>query len=321
MKSDYLEIILEDRIYTQRTPNSKLIKFNLDGIKEETYEELPLDVKMLVDVAHNMKLFPDDYFKYTEKDGKIEITDIENLDLSYIRIPEYIKGFPVTKLGPYAMKNLTYCVKQIQLPETLEEFSTGTFKSLLGLQHINIPSNIKKIPGECFYGCLSLKKVNLENIEEILAKAFENCDALKEVYLPKINYMDKKCFHYCGKLKKVEIKGELREISEQCFANCLELEDLRLPNSIKIIRFAAFQNCALPFFIAPENLLLIEGLSFDSNSMKVVHLNKNLKTVQESAFTGNDLIDIQMYSTTNYRLNSFSSKSIDFIDKQEIPER
>lgn len=317
----YIEIILDDKIYTQRTPNSKLIRFNLEGIKEETYEELPSDVKMLIDVANNMEIFPDDYFKYTEKDGKIEITDIENLGLSYIRIPETIKGFPVTKLGPYAMKNLKYSVRQIQLPETLEEFSTGTFKSLLGLQHINIPKNITKIPGECFYGCLSLKQINLENIEEILARAFENCDALKEIYLPKINYMDTKCFHYCGKLKKVEIKGELKEIAEQCFANCLELEDLRLPNSIKIIRFAAFQNCALPFFIAPENLLLIEGLSFDSNCIKVVHLNEKLKTVQESAFTGNDLIDIQMYSTTSYRSNSFSSKSIDFIDKPESLER
>lgn len=317
----YIEIILDNKIYTQRTPNSKLIKFNLEGVKEETYEELPSDVKMLIDVANNMEIFPDDYFKYTEKDGKIEITDIEDLELPYIRIPETIKGFPVTKLGPYAMKNLTYSVKQIQLPETLEEFSTGTFKSLLGLQHINIPKNIKKIPGECFYGCLSLKQINLENIEEILARAFENCDALKEIYLPKINYMDTKCFHYCGKLKKVEIKGELKEIAEQCFANCLELEDLRLPNSIKIIRFAAFQNCALPFFIAPENLLLIEGLSFDSNCIKVIHLNEELKTVQESAFTGNDIIDIQMYSTTSYRSNSFPSKSIDFIDKSESLER
>lgn len=43
--SNYLEIMSGNKIYSQRTPTSKFVEFSLDGIKQNTYEELPNKIK------------------------------------------------------------------------------------------------------------------------------------------------------------------------------------------------------------------------------------------------------------------------------------
>lgn len=301
-----LEIFLGDKIYTQRTPNSKIVEFDLNGIKLNTYDELPIEVKEIIKLNKNMELYPDDYFEYKIIDNSVTITKIKDcLDIKkYLRIPEQIKGYPVTRLQDAIQKNQKERLRQINLPNTLEELSFGCFSDCYALKYINIPNKIKTIPTDCFRRCWKLSQIDLNNVTKIEFGAFDDCRSLSKIDLTKITDLEERCFRSCSVLETVIMPEKIKIIPPEIFYACKNLKKINLSDSIKIISHAAFFCCeSLEEINIPKNLKLIQDNAFQRSGIKIFNAPENLRTIGKGAFWNSKIEEINL----NKKLNTIGS--------------
>lgn len=320
MKNDNYCIILEDKIYSQRTPNSKFTEFDLKGVKQRTYEELPTEIKDIININEDIQKNPKKYFKYFINNDFIIIEKINNIDIPYIKIPDYIEGLPVGLLEANLCVDIRDTIQQIQIPETVKQFSPFSFANCKKLNHINMPEKLWFIPEHCFENCFQLKDVNLENIKEIYASAFASCCSLKKLNLENVESLSDFSFINCSGLENVTIGQKIKAISEGCFMNCHRLKTLNLSDTLETICKHAFQGCnQLKNFIAPKNLKKIYQMAFYQNDLDIIILNDNLDLVEQRAFTSilANNTKVTVGTNTKYFNNSFSKGSIIETNKQE----
>lgn len=338
----YLEIILNNKIYTQRTPNSKFIEFNLDGTKQNTYNELPNDIKAIADDMISCEENPELYFEYMEFDNKIVITSIYNVDIEHVKIPEFIDGLPVVDLD-YSIIPPDSKIKQIQLPETLEFFSERTFMNAKILNYINMPSKIKVIPRDCFSRCENINGINLSNIEEIEENAFINCKSIKSIDLPNIEYIGMCAFEGCTSLKTAKLSDKLKDIEAATFKSCIGLEEIKLSNVLESLEGNVFENCFklnkinlpdtlhhiglycfyhcenLKEISFPKNLQYIGKYAFSRSGLETIEFNSKIKKICEFVFYNcPNISKLKMSDAAYFPLSIFGTT---FIDKIELTNK
>lgn len=305
----YLEILLDDKIYSQRTPYSKITEFNLNGIKQKTYEELPKKIQDIIDENKYIEKNPDIFFDYEIKNKQVIIKNItRKITMPFFKIPETINGFPViTILSTVKTRTNLIDVKQIQLPETITVLQNRSFEELQNLEYINIPKNITEIPSKCFCDCHSLKYINLSNIQIIEEGAFGNCKSFKKIKLDNIKELQKNCFTRCVELEEVIINGQIKKIQRGAFETCINLSKLKLPESIIELEPYAFSDCNLNSFIAPNNLEYIQEGAFYANNLNTVKLNEKLKEVKRYSFQNNAINKIYISPNTFVSPHAFDN--------------
>lgn len=335
MGDNYFEIILEDKIFTQRTPNSKFVEFTLDGIKVNTYEELPSDIKEIIEFNKKVEENPLEFFDIQDlTGGGIAIDQIRNhKDIKkYIKIPEYINGKPVTKINSdvVSIPDLRKKLTQIQLPETLKHIEPAAFRHLSNLKHINIPNNITRLPNLTFEGCASLMNLYLNNVTELGLGVFCNCRNLTKIDLSKVTEIDEQPFSYCDSLKEVILSDELTYIPTDMFYSCKGLEKINIPQKVTTILDSAFKNCeslrevifpeklktisrdafenckSLKEFIAPPKLDYVGINAFRNSGLEILKMNKDGFIADYAFEECFKLKTIELYSNTKYKDNSFS---------------
>lgn len=106
-------------------------------------------------------------------------------------------------------KSQIYCM--------LPGYSSDTYK---------MPSSVKQIKNNAFWGCQELKKVEIgPNVKEISDYAFGNCQNLTTVLVPySVNKIDTKAFADCISLDEIELTESVREISSSAFDGCPNLK-------------------------------------------------------------------------------------------------
>ena len=334
-----LEVFLGDRIYTQRTPNSKIVEFSLEGEKINTYDELPQKIKDIIELNENMENFPDDYFEYEIKNNEVEIISLKDCsDINdYIKIPDTIKGYPVTKMKSIFSPTQKKRIKQIQLPDSINKISFEAFAGFEKLEEINIPKSLKSLPTNCFRGCYSLTHIELNNLEKIGSGAFLNCRKLRKIDLSNVAELGEKIFcecaslesvklpsnitilpdytfYECKKLKKVNLSDQIKLIGKSAFCGCECLEEINIPKQLIRIEQNAFRESEIKVFNAPENLKNIKQGAFWHSAIEEINLNKQLETIGEFAFSHCKKIKkISMYENTYYDKDAF-----DYVNKLKI---
>lgn len=320
MSDYYLEIILKNKIYSQRTPNSKVIEFNLNGVKQKSYDELPKDIKEIIDEIKDMEENPEKYFTYKFVDDTVRITNIKKFNTPFLKIPDTIHNCPVTHINMdlETKQNLKNII-QIQLPKHLKVLPDFAFKNLYELKYIILPKDLKEIPNSCCERCRSLEYINLENIEYIGSSAFESCVSLKSIILKNINKLKPKCFSGCIKLKTAIIEGTINTIEKSAFENCVKLQEAILPDTIEKIEEAAFCNCNLNVFTAPKNLDSIGLDAFFGNDLNEVILNEKLSKIGNTAFEMNKFKTVKLSPNTIIKDDTFDENvSIIPIEKDDL---
>lgn len=339
MHNDYLTIILEDKIYTQRTSTSKFTEFTLNGIKLNTYDELPKEIKQIADEMILSETSPETFFEYQKIDNEIVITKINNLNATHIKIPEYINGLPVTTLDTSIIPEGSK-IKQIQLPETIENFADACFANAIQLRFVNIPHKIIKIPNHCFHNCYTISGIDFSNIKEIGKYAFTSCYGLKRIDLSSVEKINEHAFHNCPFLKNVILSENLKTLENGTFKSCLELNNIKLPNKIEILEDSVFEDCfqlknisfpdslrsignycfcrcrEINSFTAPRNLEDIGRYAFGLTDLETINLNFNIKNIYESTFS--DCKNLKNIILTNMSSNVIELLGIDYIDKIKI---
>eukprot|EP00580_Thalassiosira_gravida_P001079 CAMPEP_0201603884 /NCGR_PEP_ID=MMETSP0492-20130828/4197_1 /ASSEMBLY_ACC=CAM_ASM_000837 /TAXON_ID=420259 /ORGANISM="Thalassiosira gravida, Strain GMp14c1" /LENGTH=359 /DNA_ID=CAMNT_0048067779 /DNA_START=263 /DNA_END=1338 /DNA_ORIENTATION=- len=170
---------------------------------------------------------------------------------------------PSVKILPKEVFAVCFSLKEVVLPEGLEEIGDGAFADCISLERINnFPSTLIKIGNHAFDGCRSLKEVTLlpllpdeaeaeteaeGRLEEIGQYAFANCKSLKRIHnnFPSaLVNIGQGAFMGCRSLVEVMLLPEgLRNIGDCAFADCRLLERIDCRSTTIRIGKGAFADC------------------------------------------------------------------------------
>ncbi|MBR1765313.1 MAG: leucine-rich repeat protein [Ruminococcus sp.] len=173
----------------------------------------------------------------------------------------------VTRLGQYLFYNCK-SIKEVQLPESLEEIDVCSFGHCTALESIEIPTGVTRIDNRAFYNCENLSNVQLDNkLEYIGGAAFFNCKKLEHITVPAsvthifvgafadsglktvhlkdgLEYIDKGAFERCKYLESITIPKGVTSIEDDVFNSCKSLTDITIPDSVTEIAINVFEGCS-----------------------------------------------------------------------------
>ncbi|MBO7281888.1 MAG: leucine-rich repeat protein [Alistipes sp.] len=169
----------------------------------------------------------------------------------------------LTELPFFAFKG---CVKlrEITLPESLEDLGHQTFYDCRALESIVIPALVTDT-GSCFDNCISLTSVTLPNSIKSVG-GFYGCEKLSQINLPEsvtyigdfsysglteitipdaVTAIGSSTFSNCKRLEKVEFGANVKTIGDHAFSRCTKLSSITIPASVRDINNSAFYNSGL----------------------------------------------------------------------------
>lgn len=160
-----------------------------------------------------------------------------------------------------------------------ENIPTCAFYNVTTLETINLPTTVKDIDSHAFFGCSSLRSIDLSNVENVYAYGLSNCSSLKSINFgenPKLKtvwegafsgctklcssvlsdeslttltlpstleVLKKSAFEACSSIKKVDLSAsKITDVARSAFANCTSIEKIVFKNGT-IVRTGAFTGC------------------------------------------------------------------------------
>lgn len=133
--------------------------------------------------------------------------------------------------GILYLGGIAYMSKSDEVPENvvIKEGCTSLASSLFDSQNIKsvqLPSTIKGISDEAFYGCKELKSINFpEGLLSIGKYALSQCEALSTVELPvSLEIIAEGAFNSCSAITSIKLHSNLREIGYSAFKECSALD-------------------------------------------------------------------------------------------------
>ncbi len=208
----------------------------------------------------------------------------EGSGITTISIPEGVTSLPDEV---FARSNL----KNVILPESLENIGEKAFMACCSLEKIVIPSNVKTINRSTFAYCNNLNEVTLaDGLNKICGFAFENCTSIVSIKVPdSVEILETWAFKGCTNLKEINYPLSLNHTTdEHPFWDCDNLECVYIPEGVKVIHSYIFSTCgSLKSVILPNSLVSINDRAFGGcESLTEIYLPENLETIGEGAFSG-----------------------------------
>jgi len=183
--------------------------------------------------------------------------------------PEEIEDLPVTAIrhDEADVSDLYYTdMKEVILPETLNEIGDDSFRYCSLMKEINIPESVVRIGEYAFAACKSLEKIILpESVQSIGKGAFQWCKVLKQITLPEqITEIPGGVFRNCTSLESVILPDKAVSIGAMAFSDCENLTRITFPSALERIDVSAFSNCKkLSEITLPATVSDIEFSAFD----------------------------------------------------------
>ena len=148
---------------------------------------------------------------------------------------------------------------------------------------LKLPSSVKIINDEAFWGNKNLKKIILPNkLDTIRPNAFSHCKNLREITIPKnisITYFN--AFSDCKKLTNFKILSKKAKIEERIFEGC-GFKKINVTHKI----VEGFQACEKlrKITILPDVKSIAKRQFFDCPKLKTVTIPKTVKKIGHQAF-------------------------------------
>lgn len=158
-------------------------------------------------------------FEYIITNKEVTITNI-NKNITDLKIPTKIEGYPVTKIGDSACENGK--IRNITFPKTLKIIGNKAFEGCSGLNEIILPESVRYVMDYAFGDMLHMgspEKIELnEGLLYIGANAFSYMFwDISTITIPEsVQYIGKMAF-YDDRLKSVYIMGMNTQIESVAF--------------------------------------------------------------------------------------------------------
>lgn len=214
--------------------------------------------------------------------GRYAFADCQSL--SRVDVP-VVKSIGEGAFGRYNQNSAAPVIKEITLPNTLEELGDGVFVGCQGLLSITLPESLKKVGNLMFAYCINLQSATLpNNLKNIGSYFFAGCESLKEINLENVETIGDYAFTSDVILTNVDLTN-VKEIGVGAFATTSVTGNLVMNNLTKVSGYA-FQNANITSISAP--ILNTIGIAAFQNNKSLVKftLSKQIKMVAPIAFLG-----------------------------------
>ena len=241
---------------------------------DETSKTLTFSGKDRITIA-------DDYKQYAEETEHIVI----NEGITHLNANTGIVTVSGSGANSYYSGSFTgfTSLKDVKLPETLQEISASSFRGDTSLEEINFPKALNKIGEGAFGYCSKLKLIKLNEGMTIGGSAFTVCESLKEVTIPKNVTFEPVTFGGAGLVR-----------AHSTFSNCTGIEKVVIEDGsvLKDTWNKVYTQDGIP-----ENFF--QGCS----SLKTVIIKGDVDYIAGKAFGGTfgkgcpSITDIYLYNT------------------------
>lgn len=150
-------------------------------------------------------------------------------DALTVTVPPRIDGADVTEVGGFVFSPLgrhcshdrTYvleCLTKICLPDTISEIGAGAFYGCRSMKKINIPPSVRFLPYEVFSATGFTRFEIGGHIKTICKEAFSFCDSLKKVVINEgVEMIQGRAFAFCSELETIELPRSIIRIENDAF--------------------------------------------------------------------------------------------------------
>lgn len=108
---------------------------------------------------------------------------------------------------------------------------------------------------------------------------FYGCTSLKSIELPEKENLRYQYFYGCISLERCIIGSGCTSISKQAFYGCTSLKEISIPDTVTSIESGAFHGTGLYRFVYPANIATIDGLGGNPNLTHVEIKGENVTLV------------------------------------------
>lgn len=182
----------------------------------------------------------------------------------------------------------------VTIPDSVRYIDPDAITACFNLVSIKFPPHIIEIGTGAFWGCESLKSVEISSPELrfIGNSAFAECNGIEEVRIETGNrsYIESQAFFGLPNLKTVDLGEGVTDIYDCAFEGCTNLKDVHLPKSVNIIGYSAFRDTGIETLTIPCSWVRIDGGAFKyCKHLKSVTFLGGSARIADTAFNGTDV--------------------------------
>jgi len=220
--------------------------------------------------------------------GYISYLNLQDADIEGKKIPEWaFFDSREQKNGPYLY---VIGLKEIVLPDNLEEIDDCAFYEARILEEVSMPSSLKRIGRYAFWFCEKLKTSPLilpNGIKTIEALSFHYCRSLNEVILPEFVERIEGCAFQGTGISSIYFPETLQSIDVAAFSET-KLKKLTLPDNCEYPNYMHFSWCTqlTEVYIGDGVKIIPPSFLYGCSAITELRIPCSVTTIGRDAFKG-----------------------------------
>lgn len=176
-------------------------------------------------------------------------------------------------------------LKELPMTEYITSLGDDTFSNCTSLSGNIDLIRITDMRYRCFFGCLRIESVDIDNLETIYDETFRNCTSLKSVQFSRnIKTIRQRAFQNTA-IENLDLSyAEGLEIGQYAFADMSSLKNLSLPNTCTLVG-GCFQNTGIQTLIIKAGTTFLYGNQFYAcKELTYVEVEEGVTSIPQNCF-------------------------------------